>query len=183
MEFKNFELSSEKLSERLGKLKLYKYKKDSNQYSEDAIETEDWINKYSKYLQILVIEGHFSNATKFKFAFDALRMRSSIKHQNITPLLCYKKNEESSTLYAAYQNANTSLETKSISTFKEILKMTFQVLQALSYLQKTSSLHGDIRPSNILYFDKEDLYKLNEMFVSDKLPKEFNLENIKSKTK
>lgn len=178
MNFKNFELCNERISEKLGKIKIYKYKKGQNEESESAIETQEWIDKYSNHLQILVVEGHFNISEKFDYAVEALRIRSNIKHQNITPLLCFKKNENSNQLFAAYQNAETSLDSKQISTFKEILKMTFQVLQALAYLQNSNSLHGDIRPNNILYFDKEDLYKLNEMFVNDKLPKEINLNHI-----
>ena len=130
-------------------------------------------------MKILLVEGKYDTPNRFNEAAESLRLRADIKHQNITPLLCFQKNESSQSLFAAYQNTENSLNVRKIDTFKEVLKMTFHVLQALTYLQDKSCLHGDIRPENIAFFEEENLYKLNEMFVIDKMPKEVNLDYIK----
>lgn len=179
MDFQDFELESQYLSNRLGQVQIYVHKPSLAPLTPETVQTAQWIKQYSTDLKILLVEGKYDNAKRFKTAADSLRLRAEIKHQNITPLLCFQKHPSQFTLYAAYQNTENSLNVRKIDTFKEVLKMTFHVLQALTYLQEKSCLHGDIRPENIAFFQKENLYKLNEMFVIDRMPKEVNLDYIK----
>lgn len=181
MDFEDFELESQFLSNRLGQVKIYSHSPSSKPKTEDTVKTNEWISQYSTDLKILLVEGKYDNSKRFNMAADSLRLRAEIKHQNITPLLCFQKETRTQTLFAAYQNTENSLNVRKIDTFKEVLKMTFHILQALAYLQEKSCLHGDIRPENIAFFEKENLYKLNEMFVIDKMPKEVNLDYIKGK--
>jgi serine/threonine protein kinase len=160
-------------------VKIYSFNPSSQPSSPESVETSKWIDQYSEDLKILLVEGKYENSKRFNMAAESLKLRAEIKHQNITPLLCFQKQANSNTLFAAYQNTENSLNVRKIDTFKEVLKMTFHILQALAYLQEKSCLHGDIRPGNIAFFQKENLYKLNEMFVIDKMPKEVNLNYIK----
>ena len=181
MDFQDFELESQFMSNRLGLVKIYSFRPSSSQPGPDTIDTSQWLNQYSQDLKILLVEGKYENSKRFNMAAESLKLRADIKHQNITPLLCFQKQPNSNTLFAAYQNTENSLNVRKIDTFKEVLKMTFHTLQALAYLQEKSCLHGDIRPENIAFFEKENLYKLNEMFVIDKMPKEVNLNYIKGR--
>ena len=181
MDFQDFELESQFLSKRLGQVKIYTFSPQGTSPSEETVQTSECLSQYSKALKILLVEGKYENGKQFNMAADSLRLRADIKHQNITPLLCFQKDSQSQTLFAAYQNSEHSLDVRKIDTFKEVLKMTFHTLQALAYLQKKSCLHGDIRPENIAFFEKENLYKLNEMFVIDKMPKEVILDYVKGR--
>lgn len=181
MDFQDFELESQFTSSRLGHVKIYRHAPGTRVAGEDTVLTSEWLDQYSSDLKILLVEGKYDNSKRFNLAADSLRLRAEIKHQNITPLLCFQKQVATQTLYAAYQNTENSLNFRKIDTFKEVLKMTFHILQALAYLQEKSCLHGDIRPENIAFFEKENLYKLNEMFVIDKMPKEVNLDYIKGR--
>ena len=180
MKFSHFQQRKEYQSHRLGHVKILTYSPQHNKDS--SINTSEWVSQYSTNLEILLVEGKYDNKSRFELAAESLKLRADIKHQNITPLLCFQKNARKQELYAAYQNCEASLEERKIDTFKEVLKMTFHVLQALSYLQEKSCLHGDIRPDNIVYFQNEKLYKLNEMFMIDKMPKEIFLNYVKGKS-
>ena len=179
MDFQDFQLESQFLSKRLGQVKIYGYSPRDIEPTSETVQTSEWLAQYSNSLKILLVEGKYENVKQFNMAAEALKLRAQIKHQNITPLLCVQEHSQSQTLFAAYQNSENSLEVRKIDTFKEVLKMTFHTLQALAYLQKKSCLHGDIRPQNIAFFEMENLYKLNEMFVIDKMPKEVILNYIK----
>lgn len=182
MDFQDFELESQYLSSRLGQVKIYAFKPSLAPMTPETVQTSQWIEQYSADLKILLVEGKYDNMKRFQTAAESLKLRAEIKHQNITPLLCFQRHLSLHTLYAAYQNTENSLNVRKIDTFKEVLKMTFHILQALTYLQEKSCLHGDIRPENIAFFQKENLYKLNEMFVIDRMPKEVNLDYIKGTT-
>lgn len=179
MLFRNFIESEASPSPRPGEVLILKYDPTTAAHDEEAIETEAWIERYSASLQILVVRGHYKDKGHFRSAAQSLLLRSEICHQNITPLLCYKELPNSMHLLAAYQSGSTTLRDRRVDSFREVLKMTYHVLQALAYLQGASRLHGDIRPSNVSYYEFEGLYKLNEMFVMNQKPIELNLKYAK----
>lgn len=158
---------------------ILSYDEENGNQDENAIDTTEWLERYSKSLKILVVRGHYKDKAHYQSAAQSLLLRSDICHQNITPLLCFKELPNSMHLLAAYQRGSITLEDRRVDSFKEVLKMTYHVLQALSYLQGASRLHGDIRPSNVSYYESEGLYKLNEMFVMNQKPIELNLKYAK----
>lgn len=68
--------------------------------------------------------------------------------------------EKQDSVYMIFESGDYDLEDGSLSTFSESHKSIVQILLALEYIHKFNHIHRDVKPANLVYFEKTETCKL-----------------------